>query len=337
MKQQWEYAKPVFEADKYDETILRYSPWSGHRRFAYDLVSYYEPEVIVELGSFYGCSAFAFMQAVKDQGLDTRIYAVDLWEAGDSYTLHDYEQDVYGFFQKVKAEVFCSIKVEMLKMSFDQANSRFDDKYIDILHIDGSHAYQDVKHDYELWISKVKQDGIVLFHDISDQTLYGETTGSSIFWNELKQNYAYTEEMQHSWGLGILFLSEEKYRDFKEKTDMGYYLKLNLYDAEDCKDRIRKDYFKLQDAKKWIDGLKKDKQEAEADNARLIMEMSALKNAYEHTIQQKEQYIAQLQERIDQEVKKIRQDYEHTVQGKDAYIQKLEAEAAGRWKPRWKR
>ncbi len=324
MKQQWIYEDPVFEADKYDEIILKYSPWSGHRRFAYDLVSYYEPEMIVELGSFYGCSAFAFMQAVKDQKLRTQICAVDLWEAEDVFTLQDYEQNIYGFFLKVKTEVFHDIDAEMLKMSFDQANSRFAEKSIDILHIDGSHAYEDVKHDFELWIPKMKQDGMVLFHDISEQKLYGKTTGSSIFWLELKESYAYTMEMQHSWGLGILFLTKEKYDDFQKNVNIQYYQKLVLYEMEDCKDLIRKNYFKLKDADKWIDGLKKDKQEAEADNVRLVRELSLQKQAYEKTVQGKEVYIGQLQDAIcswEKETEKIRRDYEDTIQGKDAYIQ----------------
>ena len=46
--------------------MIMFSPWVGHRRFIYDLTRYLEPDRIVELGSYYGCSAFAFLQAVKD-------------------------------------------------------------------------------------------------------------------------------------------------------------------------------------------------------------------------------------------------------------------------------
>ncbi len=324
MKQHWEYAGPVFEADRYDETILKYSPWSGHRRFAYDLVSYYEPEIIVELGSFYGCSSFAFMQAIKDHGLQTHLYAVDLWEAGDTYTLHDYEQDIYGFFKKVNTEVFGSIQTEMMKMSFDHACQRFKDGTIDLLHIDGSHSYQDVKHDFRQWISKMKQDAIVLFHDISEQMLYGEAIGSSVFWNEIKKEFPYTAQMPHSFGLGILFLDKEKFQDFQKKVDLSYYQNLYLYEGEENKDRIRKDYFHLKDAQKWIAGLKKDKQEAEADIRKLMRELEAAKQAYEKTIQEKDVYI---QKQKDQHIffaGQIKADYEKTIQGKEDYIESLQ-------------
>ena len=63
----WKYYDPVFECDEYNRDMLRFAPWSGHRRFVYDLVSNIRPATIVELGSFYGCSTFAFAQAVKDQ------------------------------------------------------------------------------------------------------------------------------------------------------------------------------------------------------------------------------------------------------------------------------
>ncbi len=326
MKRKWEYAQAVFEADRYHNVMLKYSPWAGHRRFAYDLTVHDEPEMIVELGSFYGCSSFAFMQAVKDHGLETQMYAIDLWEAGDRYTLHDYEQDIYGFFQKVMTEQFAGIRAKMLKMSFDQANTQFENGCIDILHIDGSHAYEDVKHDFELWLPKMKQNGMILFHDISKQMLYGKPIGSSVFWNELKQQFCHTVQMEHSWGLGILFLSEEKYENFMKNVDLEYYRNLYLYDAEDCKDMVRKNYFALEDAKKWIDGLTRDKQKAEEDSARLVHETGELKVAYERTITEKDAYIQDLKQDLkkwEQENVKIRQDYEQTIQDKEAYILQL--------------
>lgn len=354
MKQQWEYCKPVFEADKYHDVLLKYAPWAGHRRFGYDLVSYYEPEKIVELGSHYGCSAFSFMQAVKDKNLDTKIYTVDLWEAADRFTRNDYEQNVFEFFSEVRRKEFEEIHVEILQMSFDDANEKFEDQSIDILHIDGSHDYQDVKHDFELWLSKVKEDGVILLHDVSEQAVFGEIMGSAVYWKELKENFKYTEEMPYSWGLGILFLSEEKCRDFKAQVDIGRYLQWNLYEAENCKDKIRQDYFKLQDASVWINSLKKDKKILEDGNQNLSAEIDKIRrayektikekdayiaklqndsqlqnmrNAYESTIQQKDGYITELEDRIAQwkmENRKIREDYEHTIKGKDDYIEKLE-------------
>lgn len=360
MKQEWKYYEPSFDADKYNYTMLRFSPWSGHRRFAYDLISFYEPDILVELGSFYGCSSFSFMQAIKDFHLKTKIYPVDLWEAGDTFTSHDYEQDVFGFFEKIRKKEFGHINVDMLKMTFDEASKKFMDNTIDILHIDGSHLYEDVKHDYMTWISKVKADGIILFHDISEQLLYDNILGSCIFWKELKQNYKWTLEMPYSWGLGILFLSKEKYKDFLQKVDLNYYLSMNTYEEAICKDKIRKDYFKIQDLNKWIESLKKDKAVLEKDNRRLIEETEKTKQDYEETVKGKEKYITQLEKKnsafqqenqlikndykkttdswenlkdennkLIEEIEKIKQDYEDTIDGKDKYIIELEKKQEG--------
>lgn len=79
----WDSSRPVFETDVRGTHI--YTAWEGHRRFGYDLMRYLKPGKMVELGTYYGTSHFAFCQAVKDHGLDTECYAVDTWE-GDKHS-----------------------------------------------------------------------------------------------------------------------------------------------------------------------------------------------------------------------------------------------------------
>lgn len=336
MKEKWEYFDGDFVADQYNDTLLKYSPWSGHRRFGYDLVSYYEPENLVELGSHYGGSAFAFAQAIKNNKLATTYYAIDLWEAIDSYTEHDYERDVYAFFKNIKEAEFADEKIKMMKMMFDEALKNFEDHSIEILHIDGSHDYEDVRHDFENWLPKMKKEGIILLHDISDQKVFNEVMGSCIFWKELKEKYPYTVEMQHSWGLGILFLSEEKYRDFLKKVNLDHYLKMCIYDENLAKDRIRTDYFKLMDADKWIISLKQDKEIVDQHNARLLNEIATIKKSYRETDNKKDAYVEELKDTIGQyeqtvkakdnyaeELRETIKQYKHTVESKDAYAEEL--------------
>ena len=49
---EWMNYTPEFECDNYNRDMLKYSPWSGHRLFAYDLIANTRPETVVELGSF---------------------------------------------------------------------------------------------------------------------------------------------------------------------------------------------------------------------------------------------------------------------------------------------
>ena len=89
----WEYHSPTFECDNENRYLLEYAPWSGHRNFGYDLVTWLKPTVIAELGSHYGCSTFAFSQAIKDNALITKMISIDSWE-GDDFTENDYKESV---------------------------------------------------------------------------------------------------------------------------------------------------------------------------------------------------------------------------------------------------
>lgn len=89
-------------------------------------------------------------------------------------------------------------------MYFDEAVRAFEDSSIDLLHIDGLHTYEAVKHDYETWLPKVnKENGIILFHDVSEKS---KDFGVYELWGELQEKYeALTFEHYH--GLGVIFLN----------------------------------------------------------------------------------------------------------------------------------
>ena len=77
----WTFHEPCFAYEaRFDDAEW---PWTGHRRFVYDLVRNTGPETIVELGTHRGTSFFAFCQAIQDGRLGTRIHAVDTWR-GDA-------------------------------------------------------------------------------------------------------------------------------------------------------------------------------------------------------------------------------------------------------------
>ena len=339
--EQWNYYTPKFDCDQTNRAMLAYSPWAGHRNFAYDLTVWKKPQVVVELGSYYGCSSFAFAQAIKNFDLQTEFYGVDTW-AGDSDTKTDYAADnIYERYKEVVNKHYRDCHVHMLRMTFDEAAAQFKEQSIDVLHIDGSHNYEDVRHDYETWKDKVKPNGIILFHDVGDDSILGhEVFGSNIFWNELKQKMLFTHEFEFSCGLGILFLNEAMYQTFTEAVDLTHYQKINNHLDTEFKDALRKAYFELQGKDNYIADLRKQVDicqqhlekyaKCEAERADYIAELEAhealkdkIMQDYAENVKAKDAYIAEL-EAHEALKDRIMQDYAENVKAKDAYIQALE-------------
>lgn len=190
----WERFEPLFESDLLNAPK---SAWLGHRKFAYDLVRNVQPKTIVELGTHYGASFFSMCQAVKDGGIDGKGFAVDTW-IGDPHS-GGFSNAVYEEVLTTATSRYSGIAV-LLRKTFDEALGDFADESIDLLHIDGYHTYEAVKHDYETWLPKLADKGIVLLHDI---VVRHSGFGVYRLWEELKARHP-AAQFEHWHGLGIV-------------------------------------------------------------------------------------------------------------------------------------
>lgn len=218
--------------------------WAGHLHFANFLIKECRPNIFVELGTHSGNSYFSFCQSVKEQGIPTKCYAIDTW-IGDPHA-GEYGNEVYE-------EVLANNKQysnfsTLLRMTFDSARAEFEDKSIDLLHIDGLHTYDAVKHDFESWLPKLTENAIVLFHDTQ---VHSADFGVWRLWQELKNSYKHNLEFTHSNGLGILCINknlDEKGFEWlfqspeKENTVFKYFTEVgnNLSNYEKDKFVIQK-------------------------------------------------------------------------------------------------
>ena len=173
------------------------SAWTEHAPFGFWLVDALRPRLLTELGTHYGFSYFVFTQAVKALQAKSRCFAVDTWK-GDEHAGH-YGEEVYESVRTYNDSEYADFS-ELVRSSFDDAVSRFENGTIDLLHIDGRHFYEDVKHDFEAWKPKLSTRSVVLFHDTS---VSSHGFGVYRLWDELKRDYPYFEFIA-GHGLGVL-------------------------------------------------------------------------------------------------------------------------------------
>lgn len=177
------------------------STWMEHVPFALYLMDIVRPKVFVELGTFYGVSYCAFCQAVAELNLPTNCYAVDTW-SGDAH-MGVYNRGILQNLRQHHDPLYNTFST-LIQSTFDNAVDRFADGTIDLLHIDGYHTYEAVKHDFEKWKPKVSRQGVVVFHDTNERKA---DFGVWRFFDEIKAQYPHFEFL-HGHGLGIAAVGE---------------------------------------------------------------------------------------------------------------------------------
>jgi glycosyltransferase involved in cell wall biosynthesis len=177
--------------------LSRESAWNEHVPFAMLLMDLARPRTFVELGTHVGVSYSAFCQAVSELQLGTTCTAVDTWK-GDGHSgfygaevlasLREHHDPLYGGFSR------------LLQSTFEDARELFADGSIDVLHIDGNHTYESVRRDFEMWLPKLSDSGLVLFHDIAVRE---NDFGVWKLWEELSARHPHFA-FGHGFGLGVL-------------------------------------------------------------------------------------------------------------------------------------
>jgi len=195
------------------------STWKGHKDFAIWLVKKMKPSVIVDLGVAYGFSTFIL--ASPKIG---KVYGID-WFKGDELSGWDDNEENVLVILGVLRERFNINNVEIIKGKFSEV-AKIWKLPIDILHIDGSHLYEDVKRDYETWSKFVKKDGVILFHDIEIppeliESEFGNKFGVKRFFDEIDLPKF---KFLHSFGLGVVSKDKSIIDKIKKKYENKYRL-----------------------------------------------------------------------------------------------------------------
>jgi GT2 family glycosyltransferase len=178
-------------------------PWVGHIPFAFWLIKALRPEIFVELGTHSGNSFSAFCQAIAVFGISGRAFAVDTWR-GDEHA-GDYGEEVFEDLAAFHNAHYLGFAT-LLRTTFDDARKYFAEASIDLLHIDGLHSYEGVKHDFDNWYSALSRRAVVVFHDINVRE---RGFGVWKLWQELSDQYP-SFQFDHSHGLGVLGVGQDQ-------------------------------------------------------------------------------------------------------------------------------
>jgi len=175
--------------------------WAEHAPFARWIARTLKPQTFVELGSHWGFSYFAMMEALAEAGVEARGWAIDNWEGDIQNGFYSSEvfDAVSGHNAALNAGRYAD-RSTLLRMTFEAARPGFGSGQVDLLHIDGLHTYEAVKADFEGWKDTLSARGVVLFHDTAVE---GRGYDVGRFWREVSKQYP-SFEFTHGYGLGVL-------------------------------------------------------------------------------------------------------------------------------------
>lgn len=119
--------------------------------------------VTAELGTAYGKSLCSVADIIRRKNI--HVHAVDLFTGTEceGAPVESYEP----IFKKNIYNFGIAQNVTTYKGYTHDISKQFPDNWLDLVFVDASHLYEDVKQDVEDWYPKLKKDGIMSGHDYS--------------------------------------------------------------------------------------------------------------------------------------------------------------------------
>lgn len=166
--------------------------WFNFQDIYQNMVSIHKEGHFVEIGTFFGKSASFMGVEILNSEHSISFDTIDTFEG--SPTELDKKQHYFktmDVYEKAKNNLI-GLPVNIIKNDSIKASRKYKKATLDFVFIDGSHTYQDVKKDIEVWIKKVKKGGYIGGHDYDNNDvkravneLLGDCPASATSW--LKQ------------------------------------------------------------------------------------------------------------------------------------------------------
>lgn len=164
--------------------------------------------LIVNIGVMWGAS----MHCLRVGAPNATLCGVDI----------DFETHEVQYISELNAQF---VKADSTKLH--NSNDMFRNMVVDLLFIDGSHVYEDVKADINGWVPKLPIGGMVIFHD------YNPAVEDVVRDPSLTGVMKAVDEWIHSWASGLESklghvgkLVKEQYSDDKAENEKPAYMKI---------------------------------------------------------------------------------------------------------------
>jgi len=164
---------------------------------------------IVEIGTAQGGTLYLWCRISQPDAL---IVSIDLpgGPFGGDYTLKDIKK--FRKYKRKKQKLYFFRKDSHKQATKRELINILKGGKIDFLMIDGDHRYRGVKKDFKLYSPLVKQNGLIVLHDI---LFHPKIPACKVdkFWNEIKYKFKHKEfidrEDDRGWGqwggIGVIF------------------------------------------------------------------------------------------------------------------------------------
>jgi predicted O-methyltransferase YrrM len=183
-----------------------YTGFGPYAQVMYSLVISMKPHCVVEIGSAYGYST-CFIAAALQRTKSGKLLSIDPHEK-TGWNDGKQADNTYDIVKKRLSILRLSAFVEIIRAYSYQAVENWI-RPIDILLVDGSHTYADVKRDFEKYIPHVKPGGYIVFHDTmweyhKENQYYREDQGVPKFVQELQDIGYPMVTLREGWGLTLV-------------------------------------------------------------------------------------------------------------------------------------
>lgn len=143
-----------------------------------------DPARFVEIGAFLGKSTAFMGVEIVNSGKKIRFDVVDHFQGSSEHQTDPVVKDGLLFvrFMQNMTPLLNKLDFHIHTTTSEKASTRFEDKSLDFVFVDGGHEPEWIESDLRFWFPKVKIDGIIAGHDIG----YGSVrNATSAFFNDL--------------------------------------------------------------------------------------------------------------------------------------------------------